>query len=168
MSAWSVLREYLRHIGHQMGAIPVPWRKTSGNLPRARIRGPSVESKGLQVRAPGAWSVRSGHNLRAEVVVTNGSQESRVLNTNGVLQATVLDPDGHAVGRYAGFQTAPLVQYDIQPGRSERIPVLIGTASSGTGLGYALPPGRWQVVVWLPLPGGEPLPSPPLPLDIEP
>ncbi|MGZ0150403.1 hypothetical protein ACXJJ3_25320 [Kribbella sp. WER1] len=48
------------------------------------------------------------------------------------------------------------------------VPALIGTASLVPGLGYAVPPGRWGLVVSLQADGGGHLLSKPLELTVEP
>ena len=41
------------------------------------------------------------------------------------------------------MQTLPLITFRIAPEGTERIPLLIGTASFTARLGYAVPPGSW-------------------------
>jgi hypothetical protein len=63
--------------------------------------------------------------------------------------SAVTDGAGGVVGRYVGPQNAPRVGFPIEPHQRTRIPVLIGTASVVPELGYAVPPGRWGLVVLL-------------------
>jgi hypothetical protein len=49
------------------------------------------------------------------------------------------------VGGFAGWQTLPLVMFRVPPGETERIPLLIGTASRIERLDYTVPPGSWGV-----------------------
>jgi len=63
-----------------------------------------------------------------------------------------------------------LIMFRISPGGTERIPLLIGTASSTARLGYAVPPGSWglQTTLDLAQDPGERVPrrTPVLPLTI--
>jgi hypothetical protein len=76
------------------------------------------------------------------------------------------------VGGFAGFQALPLVIFRVAPGQTERIPLLIGTASSAPRLGYAIPPGAWGIQATLTLgPNPRDAPrrrTPVLPLTITP
>jgi hypothetical protein len=37
----------------------------------------------------------------------------------------------------------PMIMFRVAPGTTERIPLLIGTASFQPELGYTVPPGSW-------------------------
>jgi hypothetical protein len=45
----------------------------------------------------------------------------------------------------------PLIMFRVAPGNTERIPLLIGTASFRPDLGYTVPPGSWGIQVPLDL-----------------
>jgi hypothetical protein len=45
----------------------------------------------------------------------------------------------------------PLIMFRVAPGVTERIPLLIGTASFRAELGYTVPPGSWGIQVPLDL-----------------
>jgi hypothetical protein len=62
-------------------------------------------------------------------------------------------------GGFSGMQTLPLKVFRAIPGGSVRIPLLIGTASSRSRLGYTVPPGEWGIQVTLTL-GPDPRDSP--------
>ena len=49
------------------------------------------------------------------------------------------------VGGFSGAQTLPLITFRVVPGETERIPLLIGTASFRPALGYAVPAGQWGI-----------------------
>ena len=90
----------------------------------------------------GPATVRSGHSLRHGLLVRNQSGAGLAIATNGVITASVADPaTGEIAGGYAGWQTAPLVTFEVAPGETTRIPLLIGTASVTPRLGYTVPPG---------------------------
>jgi hypothetical protein len=72
----------------------------------------------------------------------------------------LLDPHtGEVVGGFAGFQTLPLIIFRVAPGQTERVPLLIGTASRTPRLGYTIPPGDWGIQATLSL-GPHPRDSP--------
>jgi hypothetical protein len=49
------------------------------------------------------------------------------------------------VGGFTGAQVAPLKMVRIPLRQTERVPLLIGTASFTPRLGYAVPPGEWGI-----------------------
>jgi hypothetical protein len=105
-----------------------------------------------EVRLDGPAIVRSGQTLRHGLLVHNLTGRVLPIATNGNVTAVVLDPQaGQVVGGFAGAQTMPLIMFPVAPGSTQRIPLLIGTASFRPGLGYALPPGSWGMQVWLDL-----------------
>jgi hypothetical protein len=64
--------------------------------------------------------------------------------------AVVVEPGtSEVVGGFAGAQHLPLVRFQVEPGESTPIPMLVGTASIAPRLGYAVPPGRWAIEVRL-------------------
>jgi len=96
--------------------------------------------------------VRSGHTLRHGLLVSNLTRQELTIATNGQVTAVVVDPrTGQAVGGFAGFQTLAGVFFRVAARTTERIPLLIGTASFTPELGYILPSGSWGVQVPLDL-----------------
>ena len=90
--------------------------------------------------------IRSGAHLRTVIRVHNDSAVDLAANTNGQINGTVVHPDtGQRVGCYEGAQSMPLVRFDVPPGSTGEIPLLIGTASIKPELGWAVPPGPWAV-----------------------
>jgi len=88
--------------------------------------------------------VRSGRTLWHGLQVGNLTRQLLTIATNGQVTAVVVDPHtGQAVGGFAGAQTLPGISYRVAAGATERIPLLIGTASFTPELGYILPPGSW-------------------------
>ena len=94
-------------------------------------------------------TVRTGRFTHQDVLVTNRAAHTHVLATAGDLQSAVTDSSGTVVGRYVGPHTAKRVEFWIEPHQSRPVPVLIGTASMVPDLGYAVPPGQWQLVIAL-------------------
>ncbi len=80
------------------------------------------------------------------------------------------NPTGQMVGGFAGAQQQPLIIFRIPPGRTQRVPLLTGTASFTPRLGYAVPAGHWGIQATLTLepdPRGSPRRrTPVLPLTI--
>jgi hypothetical protein len=96
--------------------------------------------------------VRSGHTLRHGLLVRNRAGTELAIATNGQVTAVVVDPvTEEVVGGYSGFQILPLIVFRIPPGGTERIPLLIGTASFTDRLGYVVPPGSWGIQATLQL-----------------
>jgi hypothetical protein len=90
--------------------------------------------------------IRSGAHLRTMIRVHNESAVDLAANTNGQINGAVVHPDtGQRVGCYEGAQSMPLVRFDVPPGSTGDIPLLIGTASTKPELGWAVPPGPWAV-----------------------
>jgi hypothetical protein len=122
---------------------------------RAPAAGPAAElldPRQVEAELDGPAVVRSGQTLHHGLMITNHTSQQLQIATNGVVTAVVVDPaTGEVVGGYAGFQTLPLVWFRASPGATQRIPLLIGTASSAPRLGYAIPPGAWGIQVTLKL-----------------
>lgn len=112
-------------------------------------------------------AVASGHSTHSTLRLHNHQGSLEVLNTNGNVTARVLDPcNGAVVGGYDGAQHLPLVTFQIPPGESATIPLLLGTASLVGDLGYAIPLGQWAFDVILELHRGR-YRIPPLPLTVD-
>jgi hypothetical protein len=152
-------RQFGDRVDLMVGALPYP----PGRSPR-RPRGPRREPAPLlapdegEAELDGPAAVRSGRTLHHGLLVRDRSGSGLAIATNGQVTGSVVDPaTGEVVGGFAGWQTAPLVVFRVPPGGSERIPLLIGTASTAERLGYVVPPGAWGVQATLSLiPDGEP------------
>ena len=108
----------------------------------------------MTVRLDAPIVVSSGHNVRGALRVNNVSSDAIVAVTNGIVTAQVVNPlTGELVGGYTGFQTAPLVRFEVAPGETTVIPLLVGTASANPALGHAVPGGERQC-------GRSPMPCP--------
>ncbi len=143
-----------------VGALPYP----PGRRPlRPAAVGPTPDLLGpdeIAAELDGPAVVSSGHTLRHGLLLRNLTGREFQIATNGQVTADVVDPHtGEVVGGYAGFQTLPLIIFRVAPGETERVPLLIGTASSTPRLGYAIPPGDWGIQATLIL-GPHPRDSP--------
>jgi hypothetical protein len=130
-------------------------------------RPPLLPSDEIQVSTPEGLEVKSGYNCRSMLRVHNlGSDEVRVM-TNGQLTAYIVDPRSQEkVGGFSGAQPMPAVGFEILPGETADIPLLIGSASAVSRLGYAIPPGRWAIETELRLGDRGHFRTPPLSIDV--
>ncbi len=150
--AEAVACELSRGFGDQVdltvGALPYPPdRPPHGPAQRRRRpRKPAdvLDPREAEAELDGPAVVRSGQTLRHGLLVRNRTDGELQIATNGHVTAWIVDPQtGEEVGGFSGWQTLPLVTFRIGPGGTERIPLLIGTASFTVRLGYAVPPGNW-------------------------
>jgi hypothetical protein len=153
----------------QVGALTYPPDSTQppSNLAAARSDLTAVDPAEMHLVLDGPLRIRSGATTTHHVLVTNLSDHDTSIQTNGNLTATIVDPDtGARVGGYAGPQHTPLVTFTAAPTMTVRIPLLVGTASYRSDLGYTVPPGTWQLTAPLRLADRRHLVSPPLELTI--
>ena len=136
-----------------VGALPYP----PGRAPR-RPRRPRPEPAPLlaadeaEAELDGPAVVRSGHELRHGLLVRDRSGNGLAVATSGQVAGSVVDlVTGDVVGGFTGWVHSVLVAFRVPPGGTERIPLLIGTASTTERLGYAVPPGDWGVQATLEL-----------------
>jgi hypothetical protein len=126
-----------------------------------------VQPTGLEVESLSPLSVRTGRHTRQDVLVTNRSARRHVLVSNGALRSALTDSSGNLVGLYVGPHNANRVEFWIEPDQSRPVPVFIGTASMVPDLGYAVPPGRWSLVI-VPMTDSGPMRSAPLEISVTP
>jgi hypothetical protein len=130
---------------------PPPWPAERPAGEPAALLDPAQAGAELDGRAV----VSSGHTLRHGLLIRNHTSAELIIATNGQVTAVVIDPrSGNVVGGYSGFQNRPLITFRVPAGATERIPLLIGTASFAERLGYAVPPGSWGIQVPLRLVSG--------------
>lgn len=127
------------------GAHPRP-RPVTAPLPDL------LDSREATAELDGPAVVRAGHTLRHSLLVRNMSGRELQIATNGHVTAAVVDPQtGEVVGGFSGAQALPLVIFRVAAGATERIPLLIGTASIAPRLGYVVPAREWGIQVTLTL-----------------
>jgi hypothetical protein len=143
-----------------VGTLPYP---SGRQPPRLPVTGPPadlVDPHEITAELDGPAVVRSGRTLRHGLLLRNHTGRDLQIATNGQVTAAVVDPHtGEVVGGYAGWQTLPLIIFRVAPGQTERVPLLIGTASCTPRLGYTIPPGDWGIQATLTL-GPHPRDSP--------
>ncbi len=126
-----------------------------------------LDSVELTVELDGPLVIRSGHTERHGLLVHNSSEQEVGIATNGQLTAKVIDPEtGLLVGGFTGAQRLPRVMFCVTPGETQRIPLLVGTASFVPDLGYAIPPGQWVLQVTMGLGDARSARTPPLPFTV--
>jgi len=143
-----------------VGALPYP----PGAQPRPRPTTTPLpgllDSREITVELDGPAVVRSGHTLRHSLLVRNLSGRELQIATNGQVTAAVVDPQsGEVVGGFSGWEAAPLIIFPVSASTTERIPLLIETASFTPRLGYVVPAGEWGIQATLTL-GPHPRDSP--------
>jgi len=129
-----------------VGALPFPLSRAHERRPEVGRRADLLDPGQATVELDGLAVVRSGHTLRHGLLLSNRSTDDVHLATNGHLTAVVVDQEcQQVVGGFAGAQRMPLIVFRVAPGATERVPLLIGTASWVPELGYTVPAGRWGV-----------------------
>jgi hypothetical protein len=140
---------YGEFVDLQVGAMRFPARELLGNPHTLQLQGEPAEGAGFGVEPPAPLAVRTGREAHRDVLVTNRTERTEVLITNGELSSVVTDSSGAVVGRFAGPHTLARVGFEVAPHQTRPVPLLIGTASMVPELGYAVPPGQWTLVVVL-------------------
>jgi hypothetical protein len=140
------------------------------DLPRRRAPVPErtpLLPQAIRVSVDVGLEVRSGEHLRSVLHVFNDGSTEIVVMTNGAVTARIVDPQTEAgVGAYEFAQTAVGIPFLIPPQGSVDVPLLVGTASTNSLLGYCVPPGRWSIEVSLNVKDRGPFRSPLLPIDV--
>lgn len=160
---------YGTFVALRVGALPYPpgaEAPSRGRPVYADDRRERVDPGELDVSLDGALTVRSGATVTHGLLVTNVGEHDLALHTNGMITARILDDAGEQVGGFAGAQHVPLVIFTVAPGETVRVPLVVGTASFRPELGYAVPPGGWQLVAPIDLADGRRLVTPPLAFTI--
>ncbi len=149
----------------RVGALGYPDRRPVEFAPTPT--GPLMDPTEASVELDGPGEIRSGYVLDTGLRVRNLGDTVLEVHTNGQLTALVLDPrSGEVVGGDTRAHLAPLVRFRVAPGEHETIPLIVGTASFVPELGYAVPPGAWEMAADLKLGDGRVVRTPPVPLTI--
>jgi|ERR1039458_7402012 hypothetical protein len=109
-----------------------------------------MEPGEMTVTTENSLVVQTGHVLRGHLVARNLGDKVLRLSFEGPPEFTgiVIDPTSgtHVNGCFRPFGGRQNV-IDIVPGGEARIGIVVDTASSEPTLGYAVPPGTWEVQV---------------------
>jgi len=164
-------RRFGNNVDLTVGALPYPPGREPPGRPVPGEPVDLLDPHEIGAELDGPAVVRSGDTLTHGLLLTNLTSQELQIATNGHVTADVVDPQtGQTVGGFSGPQLLPLIRFQVAPGQTRRIPLLIGTDSTVPQLGYAIPPGNWglQVTVTLgPHPSDSPRRrTPTLPLTI--
>jgi hypothetical protein len=150
-----------------VGSLPYPITRAPAPTARGRPAAEPADPKELLFELEGEARLRSGHHTTTGLRVYNLTATAIAVSTLGSLTASVLDPaTGDRVGGYTGYVPVPLIWFTVPAGGATVIPLLIGTSSSRSELGYAVPPGEWAVSADLSLEDGRVLRTPPMPITL--
>jgi len=149
-AAGELWRRFGDQVDLRVGVLPYPpGRRPDRDAPPpsgAPERPAPLDSAQAEAELDGPAVVRSGHTLHHGLLVRDRSGAGLAIATNGSITGSVIDPaNGEVVGGFVGWQTLPGVVFRVPAGGTERIPLLIGTASTSERLGYVVPPGDWGV-----------------------
>jgi hypothetical protein len=139
-------REFGDDVRLIVGALPYPPDRHAKEAPTPGTPAELLNQREVIAELDGPAVVKAGRTLRHGLLLRNLTERELNVATNGQVTATVVDPEsGATVGGFAGAQHMPLIGFTVPPGRTERIPLLIGTASFRQQLGYTVPAGEWGV-----------------------
>jgi hypothetical protein len=148
-----------------VGALRFPERELAA--PRADLHVPLLDPGALSVELDGPLSLPAGDLAHHGLLVANRGDRDVVIGTTGELIADLTDLEsGQVVGGYAGPVRLMLTTFTVRPGETERVPLLVASASFVPDLGYAVPAGRWGVQATLDPAAGRPVRTPPLAVTI--
>jgi hypothetical protein len=153
----------------RLGALAYPSGNAGSRMASGLIGGDLIEldTAAYHVELDGPLAIVSGHTARHGLLLTNLTEQPAVVPTNGQLTAQIVDPaNGTVVGGYVGGQRLPGIAFTARAGGTVRIPLLVGTASFDPDLGFALPPGLWELYVPFGIIGHQAMRTPRLPFTI--
>lgn len=134
-------------------AIPSAFSNARVDLARQR---PALLAPGeLELVMPEELTVEVGGQLHCDVLVRNPHQEQIgiVIRPTGAVVDS--EKGGRQVGGYPGPNGVRSFRDELGPGESLSVQVLVGSASLAPEVGYALPPGQWNLELDFKIDGRE-------------
>ena len=127
-----------------------------------------METGEMTIRVENPLVVQTGHALRGDLIARNLGHKALQLSFDGPpeFRGVVVDPDTgtHVNGTFRAFDIRRSA-IDIVPDGEARVALVVDTASSDPALGYAVPPGTWDIQV-VALANGRHLLAPKFPLIV--
>jgi hypothetical protein len=150
--ALTVAEEMHRHFGDaiqlRLGALPFPLKPDESRL-RPFLREPiqlDHQIPGLRFKLASPIIVTSGSTVEHAVIIANDGLSDLTLHSGKQIRTRVVSlADGTHVGGLTGAYHLVGATFRIGSGHSLHVPMLVGTASYRSDLGYNLPPGQWGV-----------------------
>jgi hypothetical protein len=150
--ALTVAEELHRRFGAaielRLGALPFPLKPDESPL-RPMLYDPiqlDHQIPGLRFKLATPLVVNSGSTVEHAVVIANDGVKDVTLHSGKQIRTRVVSlADGKHVGGLTGAHHLVGANFHIRSGHSLRVPLLVGTASYRSDLGYNLPPGQWGV-----------------------
>jgi hypothetical protein len=152
-AAADLVKRYGDLVAVTVGNFPYPMPADRSSLRAdacrfANVAGPKNMQGLVATVSLNSATVRSGLDGEGIVTVTNNGSESVSINTGSPLVgAVVRSGTSTVVGVFLGAIGGLGDGATLQPGQSHDIQALFGTASCDATLGYALPPGNYEVLV---------------------
>jgi hypothetical protein len=131
-----------------VGALPYPSGRQPPGRPTRHEPPALLDPQEVTAELEGPAIVGSGESLGHGLLLTNLIGQDVQIETNGHVTADVVDPNtGEVIGGSSMPHLAPLIVFRVEPGQTQRIPLLIGTDSIKPQLGYTIPAGNWGLQV---------------------
>jgi hypothetical protein len=150
--AVAAAEELHRHFGDaielRLGALPFPLKPDESPL-RPLLREPiqlDQQIQGLRFTLASPLIVKSGSWVEHKVVIFNDRPDDVTLHSGKQIRTRVVSlADGAHVGGLTGAYHLIGAIFHIGSGTNLHVPILVGTASYRSDLGYNVPPGQWGV-----------------------
>src|SRR6185312_4511404 len=121
-------RQFGDDVDLTVGALTYPPGRPAPSPPAADERSGLLDPRELTAELDGPAIVRSGESVGHGLLLTNLTEQHVQIETNGHVTADVVDPStGEVIGGSSGPQLLPLIVFRVEPGQTQRIPLLIGT-----------------------------------------
>jgi hypothetical protein len=147
-AAAEVLAEYGELVEITVGLLPYPDRFGGDPMCEPLVGPIAGDSQLVAVAQLAANSVRSGLDFRGTVTVRNTGADAFDFQSGPRHAAVVFKPgSGSPSGFWTGGMDAVGFGKLLPPGESVELELVGGTASCDPALGYALPPGQYEVRV---------------------